>query len=79
MLGTSIVFPPMVVRSLRAFVRTEQDEEAALYNMQEDKSGCRPKFCSSRWKTYKGKPREDHIEGLVDEFDVNQEFVRKAV
>jgi len=69
----------MVVRSLRAFVRTERDEEAALYNTQEDKSGRGPKFCSSRRKTYEGKPREDHVEGLVDEFDENQEFAREAV
>jgi hypothetical protein len=28
---------------------------------------------------YKGKPKEHQIEGLVDEFKVNQEFVCEAV
>jgi hypothetical protein len=28
---------------------------------------------------YEGKPRGDQVDGLVDEFEVNQEFAREAV
>jgi hypothetical protein len=30
-------------------------------------------------KTYEGKPKEHQIKGLVDKFEVNQEFAHKAV